>query len=87
MKAGATIDASTVMPLKGTATTVEVVEKIGAVAASAEAMLSERRLASVVSDAMSAEEIRNTVAADAAGALEKITGVPIGASDVCRLHR
>jgi outer membrane receptor protein involved in Fe transport len=77
VKAGEVVDASTVMPLKGTTTTVEVVEKVSAVAASAEASLTERKLAVSVSDSLSSEEIRNTVASDAAGALEKVTGVSI----------
>ncbi len=77
VKAGEVTDASAVMPLKGATTTIEVVEKVGAVAANAEAALSERKLAAVVSDSMSAEEIRNTVASDAAGALEKVTGVSV----------
>ncbi len=77
VKAGEVTDASTVMPLVGTTTTVDVVEKVGAVAASAEASLAERKLSATVSDAMSSEEIRNTVASDAAGALEKVTGVSI----------
>ncbi|MBL8178102.1 MAG: TonB-dependent receptor [Bryobacterales bacterium] len=77
VKAGEVTDASAVMPLKGTTTTVEVVEKVGVVAANAEAALSERKLAAVVSDSMSAEEIRSTVASDAAGAMEKVTGVSI----------
>src|SRR5262249_34152552 len=70
------VEASTVMSNKSTATTVEVTEKVGAVA-TAEAMLSERKLAPSVSDSMSRDEIRKTVASDAAGAVEKVTGVSI----------
>jgi outer membrane receptor protein involved in Fe transport len=75
--AGQTAEASTVMANKSSVTTVDVVEKVGVVAANAEAMLTERRLASVVSDGMSSDEIRKTVASDAAGAIEKVTGVSV----------
>ena len=40
-------------------------------------MTIERKLAPVVSDGVSAEEIEQTVASDAAGALEKVTGVSV----------
>lgn len=75
--AGQVTEASTVLSNKATVTTVDVVEKVGAVAASAEAALSERRLAAVVSDAISADEIKKSVASDAAGAITKVTGVSI----------
>jgi outer membrane receptor protein involved in Fe transport len=75
--AGEVADASTVMAAKGAVTTLVVVEKISPAAASAEAMLTERKLSAVVSDGMSKEEIRNTTASSAAGALEKVTGVSI----------
>lgn len=75
--AGGVTEASTVMSSKSAVTTVEVVEKVGAVAASAEAALTERRLAAAVSDSMSSEEIRKSTASDAAGALQKVTGVSI----------
>ncbi|MEZ5402262.1 MAG: TonB-dependent receptor [Bryobacteraceae bacterium] len=75
--AGEAADASTVMAAKGSVTTVEVTEKITPAVASAEAMLTERKLSAVVSDGMSKEEIRNTTASSAAGALEKVTGVSI----------
>jgi len=77
VKAGEVTEASTVMGNKNLVTTIEVVEKAGAIGASAEAMLTERKLAAVVSDGMSSQEIRNTVASDAAGAVEKVTGVSI----------
>jgi outer membrane receptor protein involved in Fe transport len=70
-------DGSTVMPLKSAVTTVDVVEKLSAAQANAEAMLTERKLAAAVSDGISSEEIRKTVASDAAGAVEKVTGVSI----------
>ncbi|MEZ5356479.1 MAG: TonB-dependent receptor [Bryobacteraceae bacterium] len=75
--AGQSVDGSTVMAAKGSVTTVDVVERITPAVASAEAMLTERRLSAVVSDGMSKEEIRNTTASSAAGALEKVTGVSI----------
>ncbi|MBL8291639.1 MAG: carboxypeptidase regulatory-like domain-containing protein, partial [Bryobacterales bacterium] len=75
--AGQVAEASTVMANKSSVTKVDVVEKVGAVAANAEAMLTERRLASVVSDGMSSDEIKKTVASDAAGAVEKVTGVSV----------
>lgn len=74
---GAVVEASTVMTNKSQVTTVDVVENIGNVAANAEAALTERKLAATVSDSISAEEIRNTVASDAAGAVEKVTGVSV----------
>ncbi|MEW5980179.1 MAG: TonB-dependent receptor [Acidobacteriota bacterium] len=74
---GGTLETSTVLSNKSTmTTTVDVVEKVGSVA-TAEAMLTERKLAPGVSDSMSREEIRKTVASDAAGAVEKVTGVSI----------
>ncbi len=77
VKAGEVTESSTVLAGKGTVTTVDVVEKIGAVAANTEAMLNERKLSSVVSDALSHEELRSGTASDAAAALEKVTGVSI----------
>ncbi len=75
--AGKTTEASTVMPNKRSVTAVDVVEKIGAIASTAESMLTERRLSGSVSDSISKEEIRNAAASDAAGALEKVTGVSV----------
>ena len=77
VKAGETTDASSVLSLSSDVTTVDVVEKISAVAASAEAMLSERKLAANVSDGTSSEEIRKSVASDAAAALTKVPGVSL----------
>ena len=74
--AGETVETSTVMSNKSTMTTIDVVETVGTVA-TAEAMLSERKLAPGISDVMSGEEIRKTVASDAAGAVENVTGVSI----------
>lgn len=74
---GEVVEASAVMSNKSAVTTVEVVEKVGNVASNAEAALIERKLAATVSDSISAEEIRNTIASDAAGAVEKVTGVSV----------
>ncbi|MCW5965729.1 MAG: TonB-dependent receptor [Bryobacterales bacterium] len=75
--AGELTDASSVLAESGRVTTVNVEESASAVSASAAAALVERRLAPMVSDSMSSEEIRKSVASDAAGALEKMTGVSI----------
>ncbi len=75
--AGELTDASSVMVESGRVTTVNVEESSSAVSASAAAALVERRLAPMVSDSMSSEEIRKSVASDAAGALEKMTGVSV----------
>ena len=77
VKAGETADASTVMQQVGTVTTVEVNEKIGSIQSNAESILSERKLAATVSDSISKEDIKNSIASDAAGALEKVTGISI----------
>lgn len=75
---GKTTEATTVLSRKGDiSTTVDVIETIGAAAATAAAMLVERQQAAVVSDSVSSEEIRKSVAGDAAAALEKVTGVSI----------
>ncbi|MDA1314528.1 MAG: TonB-dependent receptor [Acidobacteria bacterium] len=75
--AGEVSDASTVMILATEVTTVEVVESVTATAATANSTVMERRLAPTVSDAISGEEISNSTASDAAGALEKVTGVSV----------
>jgi outer membrane receptor protein involved in Fe transport len=75
--ADAPVTASTVLAAKGTVTTVDVTEKVGAVAATAAAMLSERKLSAVVSDSISNEELKNSTASDAAAALEKVVGISI----------
>jgi outer membrane receptor protein involved in Fe transport len=77
VKAGEIVEASTVMPAKGSVTTVEVNEKVGAIQATSEAVLSERKLATTVQDSISADDIKNSTASDAAGALEKVTGVSV----------
>lgn len=77
VKAGEVVEASTVMPAKGSVTTVEVNEKVGAIQATSEAVIAERKLSSTVQDAISSEDIKNSTASDAAGALEKVTGVSV----------
>jgi len=77
VRAGEVAEASTVMVAKGKVTTVDVVERVGAVEATAAAMLAERKLSGSVTDGLSSEEIRKTVASHAAGAVEKVTGVSI----------
>jgi outer membrane receptor protein involved in Fe transport len=74
---GQVTDASTVLQPKGAVTTVEVVEKIGAIQSSAESILTERKLATSVSDSISSDDIKGSPASDAAGALEKVTGVSV----------
>lgn len=75
--AGHVQEVSTVMANVATQTVIDVTEDIGAVTATAEAMLTERKLAPTVSDGMSRNEIRKSVASDAAGAVEKVTGVSV----------
>lgn len=75
--AGETTEASTVMANKSVVTTVEVNEKATAIGATAEAMLSERKLAASVSDSIGKDELSNSPASNAAGALEKVTGVSV----------
>ena len=77
VKAGENTDASTVMQQVGAVTTVEVNEKVGAIESNAESMLSERKLSATVSDSISKDDIKKSVASDAAGALEKVTGISI----------
>ena len=73
--AGEIADASTVMSSKSETTVVDVVAKVAASVATQEAMLVERKLASTVSDTISAEEIRGGTSSDASEAIEKVTGV------------
>ena len=75
--AGETADGSLVLATEGNITTVEVVETIDAPMATAAAVLLERKLAPVVSDSLSTEEISKSTASDAAGAVEKVTGVSV----------
>ena len=73
--AGEIADASTVMSAKGETTEVTVRATVAASVATQEAMLVERKLASTVSDTISAEEIRGGTSSDASEAIEKVTGV------------
>ncbi|MBC7928795.1 MAG: TonB-dependent receptor, partial [Bryobacteraceae bacterium] len=77
VKTGETTEASTVMANKSLVTTIEVTEKATAVGATAEAMLQERKLSAVVSDSLSRQELTSGASSDAAGALEKVTGVSV----------
>ncbi len=77
VKAGEVTEASTIMSNKALVTRIDVVEKVSAVGATAEAMLSERKLSASVSDSVSREELLSGTSSDAAGALEKVTGVSV----------
>ncbi len=77
VKAGEVTEASTVMANKAMVTTVDVVEKATAIGATAEAMLTERKLAASVSDSLGKEELSQSASSNAAGALEKVTGVSV----------
>ena len=77
VKSDDSVEASVVMAPKGSVTVVEVRESLGAVASTAEAVLAERKLSAVVSDSISSQELRAGTASNAAGALEKVTGVSI----------
>lgn len=77
VKAGEITEAGVVLQQKGTVTTVDVVEKVGSLQTTAESVLVERKLASTVSDSISKEDIKASTASDAAGALEKVTGISI----------
>lgn len=77
VKSGETVDASAVLTNKALVTTVDVVERVSQVSATAEAALQERKLSAVVSDSISREELAAGVSSDAAGALEKVTGVSV----------
>jgi outer membrane receptor protein involved in Fe transport len=77
VKAGEDTEASAVMSNKSLVTTIEVSEKLNSVAATAEAMLMERKLAPTVNDGISRQEMAAGVASSAAGALEQVTGVSV----------
>jgi outer membrane receptor protein involved in Fe transport len=70
-------EASTVMSNKAIVTSVDVVEKATALESTAEAMLSERKLSAVVSDSISRDELSSDTSSNAAGVLEKVTGVSV----------
>lgn len=72
-----TTPVTTLLVLSGSVTTVEVNASVAPVLATAESMLEERKLSAAVSDGLSSEEIRQSVASDAAGVLQKVTGVSV----------
>ena len=74
---GEITEASTVMANLSVVTSIDVVESATAVGATAQAMLIEQKLAPVVSDSLSHEELAASTSSDAAGALEKVTGVSV----------
>lgn len=71
------VDASAVLAKAGEATQIEVTATVAPEIATAEAMLTERRLADTVQDSISGVEIKQSTASDAAGALTKVTGVSV----------
>jgi outer membrane receptor protein involved in Fe transport len=75
--AGETVDGSLVLVTPDSVTTIEVVATIESTTATAEAIIAERKLAPVVSDAISQEDIAASTASDAAGAVQKVTGVSV----------
>lgn len=75
--AGGVAEASTVMSSLSAVTSIDVVESATAVGTTAEAMLLEQKLAPVISDNLSRQELSSGTASDAAGALEKVTGVSV----------
>lgn len=76
--AGEVKEASTVLSNQALAVQrIDVVDTADALSSTAEALLTERKLAAVVSDSVSREEISQGTAGDAAGALEKVTGVSV----------
>ncbi|HTM49969.1 MAG TPA: TonB-dependent receptor [Bryobacteraceae bacterium] len=77
VRAGEATEASTVLANLSVVTRVDVAEKVGALEATAGAMLNERKLAAVVSDSISRNELASGTSSNAAGALEKVTGVSV----------
>jgi len=76
--AGEAADGSVVLSVEGAAdTTVEVTATVESTTATAEALMVERKLAATVSDGISREDISNSTASDAAGAVQKVTGVSV----------
>jgi len=70
-------DGSTVLALKSEVTSVDVVASARVETATAQSVLTERKLAASVTNSISAEEISQTTASDAAGALKEVTGVSV----------
>ena len=77
VKLGEVTEASTVMSNSGVVTTVDVTAKVDAIGSTAAAALDERKLSATVSDSISREELAASASSDAAGALEKVTGVSV----------
>ena len=77
VRAGETADVSTVMSSRSLVTRVDVTEKANAVGATEVAMMQERKLSGVVTDGISHQELASGASSDAAGALEKVTGVSV----------
>jgi outer membrane receptor protein involved in Fe transport len=77
IRPGETTEASTVMSNKSNVTKIDVVERATAVGANAEAVLQERKLSAVVSDSIGREELAAGTSSDAAGALQKVTGISV----------
>lgn len=77
VRTGETTEASTVLSNKSLVTKIDVVEQATAVGATAEAILQERKLSPVVSDSIGREELAAGTSSDAAGALQKVTGVSV----------
>ncbi len=76
--AGEVREASTLLSNKANVTSIDVVEKLDVEQSTAEALLTERKFASVVSDSISHQELQKQPAGDAAGALTRVTGVTVG---------
>lgn len=74
---GEVAEASTLMTNERLVTSIDVVEKLDAVTSTSEVMLMERKLSAVVSDSIGHQELAESAAGDAAGALEKVTGVSV----------
>ena len=74
---GGFTEASTVLSNLTIVTSIDVVGTETAVGATAQAMLIEQKLAPVISDSLSHEELSSSTSSDAAGALEKVTGVSV----------
>jgi outer membrane receptor protein involved in Fe transport len=77
VKSGEVSEASTLMTNERLVTSIDVVEKLDAVTSTSEAMLVERKLSLVVSDSIGHQELAEGTSGDAAGALEKVTGVSV----------
>ena len=77
VSAGEVTDASTVIVADDAVTTVEVTAEAEPARTTADSLLTERRMASSVTDGISAEEISKMPASDAAEAVASVTGVSV----------